>query len=79
MVNLVCRVNINSQCQRGPDIFPFTGRKDSAVSTLSVQDALRAFSIRTFVASKDNEYNNEILEELLKTGGSNFISTHYIL
>lgn len=79
MVNLVCRVNINSQCQRGPDIFPFTGRKDSAVSTLSVQDALRAFSIRTFVASKDNEYNNQILEELLKTGGSNFISTHYIL
>jgi len=28
LVNQVCRVNINSQCQRGPDIFPFTGRKD---------------------------------------------------
>jgi len=26
-VNQVCRVNINSQCQRGPDTFPFTGRK----------------------------------------------------
>ena len=28
MVNQVCRVNINSQCQRGPDTFPFTGRKE---------------------------------------------------
>jgi len=57
MVNLVCRVNLNSACQRGPDIYPFTGRKDSAVATLSVHDALRSFSIRTFVASKDNELN----------------------
>ena len=24
LVNVVCRVNINSQCQRGPDFFPFT-------------------------------------------------------
>ena len=24
LVNLVCRVNINSSCQRGPDIYPFT-------------------------------------------------------
>ena len=36
LVNLVCRVNLNSSCQRGPDVFPFTGRKDSAFSTLSV-------------------------------------------
>jgi glyceraldehyde-3-phosphate dehydrogenase (NADP+) len=47
---LVCRVNLNSSCQRGPDIYPFTGRKDSAVGTLSIHDALRSFSIRTFVA-----------------------------
>ena len=79
LVNLVCRVNLNSSCQRGPDVFPFTGRKDSAVSTLSVNDALRSFSIRTFVASKDNPYNNQILEELLHSRKSNFISTDYIL
>ena len=79
LVNLVCRVNINSSCQRGPDVYPFTGRKDSAASTLSVHDALRSFSIRTFVASKDNEYNNAILNELLDTKASNFISTDYIL
>ena len=79
LVNMLCRVNLNSLCQRGPDVFPFTGRKDSAVGTLSVYDALRSFSIRTFVASKDNPYNNEILENLLKTETSNFINTTYIL
>lgn len=79
LVNLVCRVNLNSYCQRGPDVFPFTGRKDSAVSTLSVHDALRSFSIRTFVAFKDNENNNKTVEDLLRTGVSNFMSTDYIL
>jgi glyceraldehyde-3-phosphate dehydrogenase (NADP+) len=79
LVNLVTRVNLNSSCQRGPDIYPFTGRKDSAVGTLSVFDALRSFSIRTFVASKDNEYNNEILQALLNNKESNFINTDYIL
>ncbi|WP_299162665.1 NADP-dependent glyceraldehyde-3-phosphate dehydrogenase [uncultured Eudoraea sp.] len=79
LANLVCRVNLNSSCQRGPDVYPFTGRKDSAVATLSVHDALRSFSIRTFVASKDTELNNEILEKLLETKLSNFISTDYLL
>ncbi|NNC50704.1 MAG: NADP-dependent glyceraldehyde-3-phosphate dehydrogenase, partial [Flaviramulus sp.] len=64
---------------RGPDVYPFTGRKDSAFGTLSVHDALRSFSIRTFVASKDNEYNKDILNELLDKKISNFISTDYIL
>ena len=79
LVNLVCRVNLNSSCQRGPDVYPFTGRKDSAVGTLSVHDALRSFSIRTFLASKDTDYNNAILKELLDKKTSNFISTDYIL
>ena len=79
LANLVCRVNLNSSCQRGPDVYPFTGRKGSGVATLSVHDALRSFSIRTFVASKDTELNNEILEKLLETKLSNFISTDYIL
>jgi glyceraldehyde-3-phosphate dehydrogenase (NADP+) len=79
LVNLVCRVNLNSSCQRGPDNYPFTGRKDSAFSTLSVHDALRSFSIRTFVASKDNPTNKKIIKDLLNTKKSNFISTDYIL
>jgi glyceraldehyde-3-phosphate dehydrogenase (NADP+) len=50
LTNLTCRVNINTQCRRGPDVYPFTGRKDSAIGTLSVYDALRTFSIRSMVA-----------------------------
>jgi len=79
LVNLVCRVNLNSSCQRGPDVLPFTGRKDSAVGTLSVHDALRSFSIRTFLASKDNPQNNDIIRKLLESKTSNFVSTDYLL
>ena len=79
LVNLVCRVNLNSSCQRGPDIYPFTGRKDSAVATLSVHDALRSFSIRTFVASKDNPTNKNIIRKLIDNKKSNFIRTDYYL
>lgn len=47
-----CRVNINAQCQRGPDTFPFAGRKSSALGTISVTEVLRAVSVETLVASK---------------------------
>ncbi|MDZ4184978.1 MAG: NADP-dependent glyceraldehyde-3-phosphate dehydrogenase [Desulfuromonadales bacterium] len=79
LVNQVCRVNINSQCQRGPDIFPFTGRKDSAVGTLSVSDALRAFSIRSLVAARDIEENREIIRDIVQERRSKFLSTDFIL
>jgi len=74
LVNQVCRVNINSQCQRGPDSFPFTGRKDSAEGTLSVSDALRVFSIEALVAAKETGQNKKILGEIVKEGFSNFLS-----
>jgi glyceraldehyde-3-phosphate dehydrogenase (NADP+) len=79
LVNQVCRVNINSQCQRGPDILPFTGRKDSAEGTLSVSDALRVFSIRTLVAFKETDDNKAIITEILKNDESVFLSTDFIL
>jgi len=79
LVNQVCRVNVNSQCQRGPDIFPFTGRKDSAEGTLSVSDALRVFSIRTLVAAKENDENKKIITEIVHEQKSNFLSTDYLL
>jgi glyceraldehyde-3-phosphate dehydrogenase (NADP+) len=77
LVNQVCRVNINSMCQRGPDIFPFAGRKDSAKGTLSVKDALRIFSIRTIVAAKDREHNKEILRRIVSEKKSNFLSADF--
>ena len=79
LVNQVCRVNINSQCQRGPDVFPFTGRKDSAEGTLSVSDALRVFSIRTLVAAKESDANKELIRGILRGHKSKFLSTDFIL
>jgi len=78
LVNQVSRVNINAQCQRGPDTFPFTGRKDSAEGTLSVEDALRSFSIRTVVATKDTDANKNILNEIVEDHRSQFLSTKFI-
>ncbi len=71
LANLVCRVNINTQCRRGPDLFPFTGRKGSALGTLSTYDALRTFSIRSMVAVGNQD------RELLHTLGrsSAFLAT----
>ncbi|MBI2277059.1 MAG: NADP-dependent glyceraldehyde-3-phosphate dehydrogenase [Dechloromonas sp.] len=79
LVNQVCRVNINCQCQRGPDVFPFAGRKDSAEGTLSVHDALRAFSIRTMVAAKQTDASKKLLDAIVLGNKSNFITTHFIL
>ncbi|MEI7483057.1 MAG: aldehyde dehydrogenase family protein, partial [Elusimicrobiota bacterium] len=79
LVNQVCRVNLNSQCQRGPDAFPFTGRKDSAEGTLSVSDALRVFSIRTLVAAKDSDANKRLIRDIIRQRKSKFLSTDFIL
>jgi glyceraldehyde-3-phosphate dehydrogenase (NADP+) len=77
LVNQVCRVNINCQCQRGPDVFPFTGRKDSAEGTLSVTDALRSFSIRSMIAAKQTEDSKRLLDAIVTEHKSNFISTRF--
>jgi aldehyde dehydrogenase (NAD+) len=78
LVNQVCRVNINCQCQRGPDVFPFTGRKDSAEGTLSVTDALRSFSIRSMIAAKQTESTKKLLDEIIRNHKSKFINTDFI-
>jgi glyceraldehyde-3-phosphate dehydrogenase (NADP+) len=79
LVNQVCRVNINSQCQRGPDTFPFTGRKDSAENTLSVSDALKVFTIRTLVAAKETDLNKQLIKSIVTDRSSRFLSTDFIL
>ena len=78
LVNQVCRVNINCQCQRGPDVFPFTGRKDSAEGTLSVTDALRSFSIRSMIATKQTSANERLLDTIVQSHTSKFINTGFI-
>ncbi len=78
LVNQVCRVNLNCQCQRGPDTFPFTGRKDSAEGTLSVSDALRVFSIRSLVAARATDANACILSGIVTGRHSKFLSTDFV-
>jgi glyceraldehyde-3-phosphate dehydrogenase (NADP+) len=75
----VARVNWNAQCQRGPDSFPFTGRKDSADGTLSVTDALRVFSLRTMVSLKNEKENRTQLVEVLKAESSKYLSKDFHL
>jgi glyceraldehyde-3-phosphate dehydrogenase (NADP+) len=77
-VNQVGRINLNTQSQRGPDSFPFNGRKDSAEGTLSVADALRVFSIRTLVATKNTDQNIQIISNIIRNHESAFLSTDYI-
>ncbi len=78
-VNQVGRINLNTLSQRGPDTFPFNGRKDSAEGTLSVADALRVFSIRTLVATRSTEKNKQMMANIIRNRESAFLSTDYII
>jgi glyceraldehyde-3-phosphate dehydrogenase (NADP+) len=64
--NQMCRININCKCQRGPDILPFAGRKDSGMTVLSVRDTLQAFSLTSVVAARSNSGDGELLASLEK-------------
>ena len=79
LANQVCRINLNAECQRSPDTFPFNGRKDSAEGTLSVYDALRTFSIRAMAATPHTRANADLLQAILRERTSSFISTDYLL
>jgi glyceraldehyde-3-phosphate dehydrogenase (NADP+) len=59
---VVGRININTQCGRSPDTFPFSGRRSSALGTMSVTEAIRAFSTETVVAAKHDAKNEGILK-----------------
>lgn len=59
----VGRININSQCSRSPDLIPFSGRRVSALGTMSATESLRAFSIPTVIATKDTGTNRELIRQ----------------
>jgi len=48
------------------------------VTTASVIDALRSFSIRSMVAAKQNDANKSLLDDIVTHNKSNFISTRYV-
>lgn len=64
--NQVSRVNINTKCQRGPDLFPFTGKKDSAHGDFSTLNILDHFSSRAVVAARENELSELLFRRLRK-------------
>ena len=79
LANLVCRINLNAQSQRGPDTLPFAGRKDSAEATLSISDALRCFSIRSLVAAQATPESRKMIQKIVVEGDSQFLNTNFIL
>jgi len=61
----VGRININAPDQRGPDVFPFTGRGNSALGILNATEGLKFFSVPTMVAAKsDDERSVKALKAL---------------
>lgn len=61
----VARINIGCKCQRGPDRFPFTGRRDSAQGVMSAQETLKAFSSPLVVALRSSSGVRGILDREL--------------
>jgi glyceraldehyde-3-phosphate dehydrogenase (NADP+) len=61
---VVGRININAQCSRSPDTLPFSGRRSSALGTMSVTEALDVFSTETVLATKSNPENEAVVKEL---------------
>ena len=64
LANVVGRVNINTQCSRSPDTIPFSGRRSSALGTMSLTEALNVFSVETVVAGKENLFLAPMTEAL---------------
>jgi glyceraldehyde-3-phosphate dehydrogenase (NADP+) len=57
----VGRININTQCGRSPDALPFSGRRSSALGTMSVTEALRAFTTEVVLAGKYSASNEAVM------------------
>jgi glyceraldehyde-3-phosphate dehydrogenase (NADP+) len=54
------KININSQCGRSPDSVPFTARRSSGMGIMSIEDALKEFSIPTVVSYKHEDTKSVI-------------------
>lgn len=72
--NIFGKININSQCGRSPDSCPFSGRRSSALGTMSVAHALNEFSIPTVVSYKSDIQRNEHIIKRLEEQ-SKFVNT----
>lgn len=65
----VGRININAPDQRGPDVFPFTGRGNSALGILNAAEGLKHFSVPTMISTKTDDERNTKALKALNDGG----------
>jgi len=52
--------------------------KNSAFNTLSIFDAIRSMSIRTVVATKENDENLDLYSELMTSRKSKFLKVNFL-
>ena len=52
------KININAQSGRSPDIVPFSARRSSGLGVMSIEDALKEFSVPTVVSFKEGKDGN---------------------
>ena len=57
------KINVNSQCGRSPDNVPFTARRSSGMGVMSIEDALKEFSVPTVVSFKEGK-DEKIVETM---------------
>ena len=69
------KINLNQQCGRSPDTLPFSGRRSSAMGTMSVTEALREFSVPTVIATAAATNDNAALIEQVNAQ-SKFLETN---
>ena len=62
LATAVGRININAQCARSPDVLPFSGRKSSALGTMSVSEGIKIFTTETVLATKETTDNSELVK-----------------
>jgi len=58
------KINLNTLCARSPDTLAFSGRRSSAQGVMSIEDALREFSIPTVVAYKKGVVDFSVTEQI---------------
>ena len=61
------KININVAAGRSPDDLQFSGRRSSAMGTMSIIDALKAFTTETVLATKEEDgVDNGAIFDLVK-------------
>eukprot|EP00977_Amphora_coffeiformis_P010263 scaffold2383_cov161-Amphora_coffeaeformis.AAC.19 len=58
------KINLNRQCGRSPDEWPFSGRRSSAMGSMSVTHALREFSTPTLVSFGGDEEGSDFVQQV---------------